>query len=164
MTLSWKLANWDDLISGHQCPVCDLIRLRKSEDEHMLLVGSLPSSHLYLAKNQFVKGYCVLICSQHVIEPYEMTGPQRAAYFNDLAVVGQALSRVFKADKMNYNMLGNIVPHLHTHILPRYFSDPAPNRPIDPGLKGHEVFLSEPEYSRRVREIWSAVNAILGAA
>lgn len=159
MTKNWKSANWDRLISGEACPVCDLIRLGKREDEHLLFIGALPSTYLYLTKNQFVKGYCVLIANRHVIEPFEMTRSERAAYFDDLAVVGQALSTLFEADKMNYNVLGNVVPHLHTHVLPRYFSGPAPNRPIDPGLKGHEVFLSDEDYSSRICDIWTSVNA-----
>jgi diadenosine tetraphosphate (Ap4A) HIT family hydrolase len=31
---------------------------------------------------------------------------------------------------MNYETLGNTVPHLHTHLLPRFEVDPAPGRPF----------------------------------
>jgi diadenosine tetraphosphate (Ap4A) HIT family hydrolase len=31
---------------------------------------------------------------------------------------------------MNYNILGNSVPHLHTHIVPRYEDDPKPGWPF----------------------------------
>ncbi|MBG0567906.1 hypothetical protein [Actinoplanes aureus] len=31
---------------------------------------------------------------------------------------------------MNYETLGNTVPHLHTHLLPRFAQDPAPGRPF----------------------------------
>jgi diadenosine tetraphosphate (Ap4A) HIT family hydrolase len=31
---------------------------------------------------------------------------------------------------MNYQTLGNSVPHLHTHLLPRFVEDPAPGRPF----------------------------------
>ena len=31
---------------------------------------------------------------------------------------------------MNYQTLGNTVPHLHTHLLPRFTEDPAPGRPF----------------------------------
>jgi diadenosine tetraphosphate (Ap4A) HIT family hydrolase len=42
---------------------------------------------------------------------------------------------------------------LHVHIVPRYFTDSAPHRPIDPGLKGHEVYLSAAAYTERIRVI-----------
>jgi diadenosine tetraphosphate (Ap4A) HIT family hydrolase len=31
---------------------------------------------------------------------------------------------------MNYLLLGNIVPHLHVHVVPRYLDDRAPERPL----------------------------------
>jgi diadenosine tetraphosphate (Ap4A) HIT family hydrolase len=40
---------------------------------------------------------------------------------------------------MNYETLGNSLPHLHTHLLPRYLVDPRPGRPFplpDPGTTG----------------------------
>jgi len=148
--------NWDALISGEQCPVCDLIRLEKQEDEHMIRICDLTISRLYLAKNQFVEGYCVVICHRHVIEPYELSREERAAYFDDVALVADVLQRVFYADKMNYNILGNVIPHLHTHILPHYFTDSAPNRPIDPA--SGEVFLTINEYDERIKLIFDHIQ------
>jgi diadenosine tetraphosphate (Ap4A) HIT family hydrolase len=136
MPENWKSKSWDSLISGKLCPVCDLIRSDAHEDEHLIQIYDLTLSQLYLAKNQFVKGYCVLICRRHVIELSELSRPERAAYFDEVAPAASVLQKVFAADKMNYNILGNVSPHLHTHILPRYFTDSAPNRPIDPALKG----------------------------
>jgi diadenosine tetraphosphate (Ap4A) HIT family hydrolase len=40
------------------------------------------------------------------------------------------VEQVFEHAKMNYQMLGNTVPHLHTHIVPRPLLDPAPYRPL----------------------------------
>jgi diadenosine tetraphosphate (Ap4A) HIT family hydrolase len=44
--------------------------------------------------------------------------------------VGRALQDVFAPIKINYNVLGNSVPHLHTHIVPRYADDPRPGWPF----------------------------------
>ena len=151
MPENWKSENWDSLISSEGCPVCKQFRLDEKEDEHLLYICDLPFSRLFLAKNQFIKGYCVLICRSHVIEPYELSKKERAGYFDDLALAASALQTFFKADKMNYNLLGNIVPHLHTHILPRYFTDSAPHRPIDPGFK--KVYLTQSEYEDCIRSI-----------
>ena len=41
-----------------------------------------------------------------------------------------AVQARFKPVKLNYMTLGNTVPHLHTHVLPRYQDDPAPGGPI----------------------------------
>jgi diadenosine tetraphosphate (Ap4A) HIT family hydrolase len=158
MTGNWKSKDWGSLISGDLCPVCDLLRSEAHEDEHLIHICDLSFSQLYLAKNQFVKGYCVLICLRHVIEPYELSRQERATYFDDVALAASVLQKVFTADKMNYNILGNVFPHLHTHILPRYFTDSAPNRPIDPALKGREIFLTASEYKERINLITDHVQ------
>jgi diadenosine tetraphosphate (Ap4A) HIT family hydrolase len=61
---------------------------------------------------------------------------------------GQALDRVFAPMKMNFQILGNAVPHLHAHILPRYYGDPAPHRPLDPSAG--QVILTAEEYAERI--------------
>jgi len=37
----------------------------------------------------------------------------------------------FDPVKLNYLTLGNTIPHLHTHVVPRYRDDPAPGGPIE---------------------------------
>jgi diadenosine tetraphosphate (Ap4A) HIT family hydrolase len=32
--------------------------------------------------------------------------------------------------KLNYDVLGNSLPHLHTHVVPRYADDPRPGWPF----------------------------------
>jgi diadenosine tetraphosphate (Ap4A) HIT family hydrolase len=44
--------------------------------------------------------------------------------------------------KMNYKTLGNAVPHLHTHLLPRLAQDPAPGCPL-PFPEGERPKLPE---------------------
>jgi diadenosine tetraphosphate (Ap4A) HIT family hydrolase len=158
MSTNWKSQNWDSLISGESCPVCKQIRWDEKEDEHFLYIRDLPCSRLYLAKNQFVKGYCILICHRHVIELHELSEKERAGYFDDVAFAAKALQIVFQADKMNYNILGNLIPHLHAHILPRYFTDTAPNRPIDPGSE--KVYLTQSEYEERIKLILDQIQSM----
>jgi diadenosine tetraphosphate (Ap4A) HIT family hydrolase len=41
-----------------------------------------------------------------------------------------ALETHFHPVKTNYNVLGNSLPHVHTHIIPRYADDPRPGWPF----------------------------------
>jgi diadenosine tetraphosphate (Ap4A) HIT family hydrolase len=67
----------------------------------------------------------------------------------------QAIEQIFNPVKMNFQLLGNLVPHLHTHLIPRYYGDPAPGRPIDPGMQ--VITLTTQEYKERVRLIQEAL-------
>ncbi len=56
---------------------------------------------------------------------------------------------------MNYQILGNAVPHLHCHIVPRYFGDPAPGRPLEPWAQTH--LLQPALYERIISDLTAAL-------
>jgi diadenosine tetraphosphate (Ap4A) HIT family hydrolase len=57
--------------------------------------------------------------------------------------MAQALAREFGAVKVNYALLGNQLPHIHWHLIPRGSHDPAPREavwavahvPVPPGAQ-----------------------------
>jgi diadenosine tetraphosphate (Ap4A) HIT family hydrolase len=67
---------------------------------------------------------------RHVAEPTELSREEASAYGLEVLLVAQAIEQHMKPVKMNYNVLGNSLPHLHTHIIPRYSSDPKPGWPF----------------------------------
>jgi diadenosine tetraphosphate (Ap4A) HIT family hydrolase len=79
-------------------------------------------------------------------------------FFEDMVLAAQALENVFRPDKMNFQLLGNVVPHLHVHLVPRYYGDPAPGHPIDPTAQ--IVILAESAYTQRVQRIQQALAAL----
>ena len=48
----------------------------------------------------------------------------------DLGPLMQRIERAFEPVKLNYDLLGNSLPHLHTHVVPRYADDPKPGWPF----------------------------------
>jgi diadenosine tetraphosphate (Ap4A) HIT family hydrolase len=50
--------------------------------------------------------------------------------------------------KLNFLTLGNSVPHLHTHVLPRYRNDPAPGGPI----AWDAIFSTDPTSAETLRD------------
>jgi diadenosine tetraphosphate (Ap4A) HIT family hydrolase len=81
----------------------------------------------------------VLICRRHVREPFELSLQEQSQYWQDLMEAGRAIQGVFGPIKVNFQILGNLVPHLHTHIVPRFYGDPAPGRPLDPGYTNRPI-------------------------
>jgi diadenosine tetraphosphate (Ap4A) HIT family hydrolase len=64
-----------------------------------------------------------VVSKRHVVEPYELPPSERAAFWEEATTVASALARVFRAAKMNYEIHGNVIPHLHLHLYPRAVDD-----------------------------------------
>ena len=69
----------------------------------------------------------------------------------------EAKEHGFEPVKLNFLTLGNWVPHLHTHVLPRYRDDPAPGGPIP----WDAIFTSEPTSAETLRRQAAALRARL---
>ena len=149
---------WDALVRGEGCPLCRDLAAGTGPNAYRHVVADLAASQLWLAANQSVPGYCVLVHRRHVREPYDLPREERLAFFEDMAAAGQALERAFGAVKMNFELLGNAVPHLHCHIKPRYYGDPAPGKPIHPDER--TLLLLAEEYAQRVGTIRRALEEV----
>jgi diadenosine tetraphosphate (Ap4A) HIT family hydrolase len=55
---------------------------------------------------------------------------ERALFLHEMAEVAAAVFRAFTPAKLNYELLGNTVPHLHWHLVPRHIDDPRLFAPI----------------------------------
>jgi diadenosine tetraphosphate (Ap4A) HIT family hydrolase len=85
----------------------------------------------YLKRTSIQRGYSIVTWrGRHVAEPTELTAGEAAAWWGELVAVGRALERHFEPVKLNYELLGNSVPHLHAHVLPRFADDPRPGWPF----------------------------------
>ncbi len=60
---------------------------------------------------------------RHVTEPTDLSEEEAAGFWREVLLVSRAVEQVYSPLKMNLMMLGNQVPHLHTHIVPRYRDD-----------------------------------------
>ena len=149
---------WDALVRGEGCPLCRYLTAGTAPNAYRHVVADLTASQLWLAANQSVRGYCVLVHRSHVREPYDLSRDERIAFFEDMALAGAALESAFGAVKMNFELLGNAVPHLHCHIKPRYHGDPAPGKPIHPDER--TLLLSEREYAQRLDTIRRALEEV----
>jgi diadenosine tetraphosphate (Ap4A) HIT family hydrolase len=67
---------------------------------------------------------------RHVVEPTELEDGEAATYGREVLRVGRAIEAAFAPVKLNYDVLGNSVPHLHVHVVPRYADDPRPGWPF----------------------------------
>jgi diadenosine tetraphosphate (Ap4A) HIT family hydrolase len=90
-----------------------------------------------------------------VREPHELAPEERVDFFTDLLRAGEALERAYAANKINYQILGNLVPHLHAHIQPRFYGDAYPGQPVS-GAPEQPVLTAD-EYLERIAAIRAAL-------
>lgn len=116
------------MASAPDCPFC-----RKLADPAGWpaadVVWEFPHSVAVLGPWQFYTGYCVLVSRAHATELSQL-GPDRAAFLDEMATLAEAIEGCFNPHKLNYELLGNQVPHLHWHLFPRPVDDPDRLRPV----------------------------------
>ena len=74
-------------------------------------------------------GYCRVIWNQHVREMTDLSAADQRHVMDRVLAVETALRDLLHPDKINLAALGNMVPHLHWHVIPRWRDDshfPAP--------------------------------------
>jgi diadenosine tetraphosphate (Ap4A) HIT family hydrolase len=75
-------------------------------------------------------GYCRVIWNTHVAELSDLTDTERTHCMAVVTAVERVLRTALRPLKINVASLGNQVPHLHWHIIPRFADDPHFPEPI----------------------------------
>lgn len=90
----------------------------------------LALSTAYLNEDQFFPGWTILVLKRHATELFQLSREERAQLIEEVTEVARALTRAFDTVKINYELLGNQVPHIHWHVVPRLADDPIPREPV----------------------------------
>jgi len=88
-------------------------------------IGRLASGWAVLGDPQITRGYCLLLPDPVVTDLNALTGEARRQFLDDMARLGDAVLQVTGAERINYEILGNVEPALHAHVIPRHASEDA---------------------------------------
>jgi diadenosine tetraphosphate (Ap4A) HIT family hydrolase len=124
---------WAALCSGAECPIC-------VRGEPKDLVATLESSWVTMQEAAPVRGYVCLVLKNHAVELHDLPEPAACAFMRDARKVSRALAAITGAVKLNYEIHGNSLPHLHMHYFPRYRGDRFEGQPINPRLVEQPVY------------------------
>ncbi len=139
-------------MSVARCVMCDRVG---GEGPHF--IADLGQSRVYLNEDQFFPGWVFVVLKRHAVELYDLQALERAVLIEDVTRVAQALARVYRPVKMNYELLGNQVPHIHWHLVPRLAGDPEPHWPV--WRVQHEPRVLPPDDVRqRIADIRTALG------
>jgi diadenosine tetraphosphate (Ap4A) HIT family hydrolase len=92
------------------------------------VIARLASGWAVLGDPQILNGYCLLLPDPVVPHLNALQGEERRRFLDDMTRLGDAVLTVTSADRINYEILGNIEPALHAHVIPRYASEPDDRR------------------------------------
>jgi len=68
-------------------------------------------------------GFCRVIWNAHVKEMSDLSENERAILMNVVWQVEVVIREVMTPHKINLASLGNVTPHLHWHVIPRFSDD-----------------------------------------
>ncbi len=149
---------WQQLVAGAQSPFCVP---RADENQHWAKIASLAVSSLYLSKDQAYRGYSLLVFDgAHATRPSDLDLTVWAMFCLDLHWAQAAVERATSPDHINVAALGNQVPHLHWHIIPRYKTDARWGAPIWMTDVDREVDAFHPPEAE-FRQLLDAIRAEL---
>jgi diadenosine tetraphosphate (Ap4A) HIT family hydrolase len=111
------------------CPACDrLTRARPGDDPFFL--ATLRESVVILHKHQKYEGWCTLWLRDHHEHLGRLSRERQLALSQDVADVAAAMHAAFDPIRINYECLGNVVAHVHWHLIPRRATDPDPRATV----------------------------------
>lgn len=139
------------------CTICRRVALWR-EGRNAYFVHEFEHSVLVVGDHQFHRGYCLLLLKEHVRELHELEPEVYLALSRELMVAGRAVVETFGPWKMNYSCYGNVDPHVHWHLFPRYESDP--DHLNQPWLHAAE-FKDHPTGEAKARELAASIRARL---
>ena len=83
-----------------------------------------------LVKDPGYPGFCRVILNRHIKEMADLPHAEQQQLMRVVFAVEQALTRLMHPDKINLASLGNVVPHVHWHVIPRFADDAHFPQPI----------------------------------
>lgn len=135
--------------AGGPCPACERVR-RAVPGIDPFFLASMRESVAILHKHQRYAGWCTLWLRDHTEHLGLLSAARQARLAEDVRDLAAAIHRAFDGEgaaanasgttgatgttggpiRINYECLGNVVPHVHWHLIPRRPTDPDPGATV----------------------------------
>ncbi|WP_114698195.1 HIT family protein [Polynucleobacter necessarius] len=91
--------------------------------EEGLFIWRGDDCRVILVNDPDLPGFCRVIWNQHIAEMTDLTHGEREHLMTLVFAVEEAVRHVMQPDKVNLAALGNMVSHIHWHVIPRFKDD-----------------------------------------
>lgn len=150
--------DFEAMRAGDGCPMCETLGEDDNPHGMRFMVGQFADA--YFGRRPARRGYAyVVFKGRHVAEPTELTPEESGAFWVEVAQAARAIEARYRPVKMNWFALGNGVPHLHVHLVPRYADDPAAGGPVE--AEAFDAAAIDPLDEDVVRAEVAALRALL---
>jgi diadenosine tetraphosphate (Ap4A) HIT family hydrolase len=126
MSFHTEYEKWVKMTDPEHCLVCQDAPMSSE-----MVSIELDHSWLDIQPVDCLKGACSVLAKKHAVELYDLNDGELLTLMKDVQLCARALKNVTGAVKINYELHGNTIPHMHIHLYPRYLDDPFPGRAID---------------------------------
>jgi diadenosine tetraphosphate (Ap4A) HIT family hydrolase len=109
-------------------------------------------------------GFVRVVWNAHVREMTDLSAAERAHLMQAVFVVERAQREVLRPHKINVASLGNMTPHLHWHLVPRFEDDAHFPKPIWAEPVRSAATASLKQRQSLVPALTRAIATALGAA
>jgi diadenosine tetraphosphate (Ap4A) HIT family hydrolase len=93
----------------------------KPEEGQLIWRGD--DCRIILVNDSDLPGFCRVIWNRHEADMTDLTYGEREHLMTLVFAVEEAIRHVMHPDKVNLAALGNMVPHIHWHVIPRFKDD-----------------------------------------
>ena len=131
------------------CPLC--------QAANEILLWRDPLLRVIRVDDPQYPAFCRVILNRHEKEMTDLAEPERAQLMRTVFAVERALRELLSPEKINLASLGNQVPHLHWHVIPRFGDDMHFPDPVWAAAKrtGHAHAVDTVLLAQRIAELLS---------
>jgi len=109
---------------------CELCEQNSHEQDGSDVIYRNQQLRVVLVDDANYPGFCRVIWQQHVAEMTDLPIVDRSTLMRTVCQIEAALREVLQPHKINLAALGNMVPHMHWHVIPRFTDDAHFPHPI----------------------------------
>jgi diadenosine tetraphosphate (Ap4A) HIT family hydrolase len=116
---------FDNVAEMTACLICERVALAR-DGRNPYFVAEMDHSYFVVGDHQFHIGYALVLLKDHFREPFDLAPDVQQEHFLEVMRAAKAIRETFYPSKLNFSCYGNVEPHVHWHIIPRYETDPTP--------------------------------------
>ncbi len=104
---------WANLSSVEGCPIC------RNGPPKSDILAETRACWVTAQEEATLPGYVCITSKRHAVEPFHLAPAEQVDFWLDAMATAEGLADVTHPVKMNYEIHGNTIPHLHMHLYPR---------------------------------------------